>query len=136
MLQAAGPDIRKIYEKRRVSTVASQAFAVLCPTLPCKEILFVPWTLSQRVVLKEQTIWSFMTEAIKYVIGQNYRSVAFPPVGYDQFGLNVDGVAQTMINHIKLGKYPLDFTVVIHPKSSNMFDAFQRANGNKETILC
>jgi len=70
------------------------------------------------------------------VIGRNYRSVAFPAVGCGQMGLDIDFVAQTMINHIKTEKYPLDVTFAIHPQLNNVFHAFQSViNGNIESIL-
>jgi len=136
VLEAAGPNIRRKYEERQASMTDIETFAIKCPNLSCKEILFVPWTPSQHLVIVEQTIRSFIAEAIKYVIGRNYRSVAFPAVGCGLMGLNIDFVAQTMINHIKTEKYPLDVTFAIHPQLNNVFHAFQSViNGNIESIL-
>lgn len=129
VLQAGGSEIRKTYEERKASTKNKQSFAIPTSNLSCKEIFFVPWPSSQNIVLLEKTIRNIMTESMQYVINQNYKSIALPPIGCDQFGMNVDSVAQIMINHIKLEKYPLDFTIVIHPNSSHVFDTFQRVNG-------
>jgi O-acetyl-ADP-ribose deacetylase (regulator of RNase III) len=90
---------------------------------------------SQSIVVIEQTIRSFLAEAITYVISQNYKSIAFPAIGCGRFGLNANFIAETMINHIKMEKCSLSVTFAIHPKSHDVFDTFQNVNGNNTTIF-
>jgi O-acetyl-ADP-ribose deacetylase (regulator of RNase III) len=72
-----------------------------------------------------------MSDAIAYVLSQNHKSIAFPTIGCGQFGLNVDFIAETMINHVKIEGYPLNIKFIIHPKSNDVFNAFRNANGKK-----
>ncbi len=132
VIQAAGPFVRDAYEQRKNLKIEHQSFAVQCSNLPCKQILFLPWTpRGQQHVFNEFTIKKFMSEAIAYVLSQNYTSIAFPAIGCGQFGLNVDFIAETMINHVKIEGYPLNIKFIIHPKSNDVFNAFRKATGKK-----
>jgi hypothetical protein len=80
VLQTAGHSVRKAYEKRNKLPVEIQPFALKCSSLPCKQILFLPWTPCQYIVLTEQAIKNFIASAMAYVFSQNHRSVAFPAI--------------------------------------------------------
>jgi len=134
VLQAAGPRIRKAYGNRNKSTAGIQSFALKCSSLPCQQILFLPWTPGPNLVLTEQAIKDFIAAAIAYVFSQNYKSVAFPAIGCGKFGLNTDFIAQTMVNHVKVEEYPLNVVFIIHPQSKDTFYAFQNANGKNNSI--
>jgi hypothetical protein len=134
VLQAAGPSIRTAYGKRNKSTSGIQPFALKCSSLPCQQILFLPWTPCQYKILTEQAIKNFIATAIAHVFRENYRSVAFPAIGCGKFGLNTDFIAQTMVNHVKVEQYPLNIAFIIHPDSQDTFSAFKNANGKNNTL--
>ncbi|CAF3433373.1 unnamed protein product [Rotaria socialis] len=128
VLQAAGSDVRKQYEKGKRTT--DQALALWSPVLPCQQILFLPWVPSQHDVLLEQSIREFIALAIQYVLDQNYTSVAFPAIGCGRFGLDIAFIAASMYHHIIIEKYPINITFVIQPSHQEVFDAFQRAQAS------
>jgi O-acetyl-ADP-ribose deacetylase (regulator of RNase III) len=134
VLQAAGSSIQKAYEKKNALATESDTFSLRCRNLPCKEIFFLEWTPSNHIVLNEETIKQFISKAMAYVLSQNYRSVAFPSIGCGQFGLDPAFIAQTMINYVRIEKYPLNVVFIIHPQSHHVFNAFQNANGRKKNI--
>lgn len=130
LLRSAGSDVRRKYEQKTASATMPQTFAIKCANLLCREILFIPWSPCESIVLTEQTIRNFLSEAINYVIDRGYNSVAFPAIGCGQFELDADVVAHTMIDYIKMNECPLDITFAIHPKCHSIFDSFRSAYGN------
>ncbi|UJR19491.1 hypothetical protein I4U23_022620 [Adineta vaga] len=128
VLRAAGPYVQRAYAQA-IRTIPNNEMIVLeCSNLPCQRILFLPWIPDQKIIFTEQTIQNFLSTAVKYVLNENYTSVAFPAIGCGQYGCDVDFIARTMINHIKIESYPLNITITICPKFHNIFNAFQNAN--------
>ncbi|CAF1338952.1 unnamed protein product, partial [Adineta ricciae] len=128
VLRAAGPHIQRAYAQAKRTKSHDEMIALECSNLPCQRILFLPWTPDEKLIFTEQTIKTFLSKAVKYVLDENYTSVAFPAIGCGQYGFDADFIARAMINHIKTESYPLNITITICPKFHNIFQAFQNAN--------
>ncbi|CAF1335515.1 unnamed protein product [Adineta steineri] len=128
VLQAAGPHIQRAYAQAKQTMPTNEMFVLECSNLPCQRILFLPWKPDEKILFTEQSINNFVSTAMRYVLAENYTSVAFPAIGCGQYGCDADFIARTMINHIKIESYPSNITITICPKFQHIFQAFQNAN--------
>ncbi|CAF3863651.1 unnamed protein product [Rotaria sp. Silwood1] len=134
VLQTAGFEFRKEYEKKKSSAGQFQSFLLECPKLLCQQVLFLTWIRDQNPILVEQTLRGFIAEAIEHVRSRGYTSVAFPAIGCGRADSCITFIAQTMIDHVKIEKYPLNITFVIHSESQEIYNAFKSAYGKKKTV--
>jgi len=128
ILQEAGCEIQTSYDVELQNDPNSSVITTPPGELLCKAIFFVKWqptnddgTLRQSII---DLIWTVFQNAIPY----NFTSIAFPTIGYENLGCNIDIMIRTMVKEMKnqLIKTDLPLTVkfVAQPNQHTIYNEF------------
>ncbi|CAM4845808.1 unnamed protein product, partial [Rotaria magnacalcarata] len=128
IISAAGHQVKSIYDQQ--SLYGSLTFETTGGNLPCKKILFRPWTCDKNQPQNlKQSIDAFITSVIASARGYNLTTIAFPSIGCGQLGHDPKLIAEYMIaetyrqlNILVHSQFVVSF--VLLPEQRNVYDAF------------
>ncbi|CAF0841077.1 unnamed protein product [Didymodactylos carnosus] len=111
------------------SSVSSKIIETSSGSLPCKRILFIPWTPHQKDQnMLQKSIRTFVSDAVVHALNIGCTSIAFPAIGCGKFGVPADFIADIMIDEAEnlLMKYPSKFSIsfVLLPQQRPVYNEF------------
>jgi len=128
ILEVAGCEIHTAYDIELQNNPNSPIITTPPGDLLCKAIFFLKWqptndevTLRQSIV---DLIWTVFQDAIAY----NFTSIAFPTIGYESFGCNIDILIRTMVKEMKIQliktDLPLTIKFVVKSNQDTIYNEF------------
>ncbi|CAF5042887.1 unnamed protein product, partial [Rotaria sp. Silwood1] len=128
IIDAAGDDIRSIYDDELNNNQCSLLISTPPGDLPCEKIFFIKWKPDSNEAILQQSIVDFVSNAIQNMIAYNFNSIALPAIGCGDYGCPVAIVVKTLVKEVKkqliMRNLPLKVIFVIQPNSTNVYDEF------------
>ncbi|CAM4906998.1 unnamed protein product [Rotaria socialis] len=138
IISAAGYQVKAIYDQQ--SWCGLLAFETDGGYLPCKKIVFRPWTCDKNQPQNlKQSIDTFITSVIACAREHNLTTIAFPSIGCGQLGHDPKLIAEYMIaetyrqlNILVHSQFVVSF--VLLPEQRNVYDAFSDRLNQLQTV--
>ncbi|CAF3295032.1 unnamed protein product [Rotaria socialis] len=138
IISAAGYQVKAIYDQQ--SWCGLLAFETDGGYLPCKKIVFRPWTCDKNQPQNlKQSIGTFITSVIACAREHNLTTIAFPSIGCGQLGHDPKLIAEYMIaetyrqlNILVHSQFVVSF--VLLPEQRNVYDAFSDRLNQLQTV--
>ncbi|CAF3802833.1 unnamed protein product [Rotaria sp. Silwood1] len=97
IVAAAGEQVKRAFNEQ--SLYGTQEIETTGGNLPCKHIVFRPWTCDKNQIQNlKSSIATFVTSIISYALCNKLTTIAFPNIGCEQLGFDPKLIAEYMIN--------------------------------------
>lgn len=123
-----GDNELKISYERELGRNPTTCFSVdVSGRIRSKKIYFVPWQPTSDVTSLVQSLKTVVSIAMEKASNENFHSIAFPAIGYNQITGSVTYIAQALVEEAYrlLDILNIDVFFIIQPQKTNIYNDFQ-----------
>ncbi|CAF4405980.1 unnamed protein product, partial [Rotaria magnacalcarata] len=128
ILDAAGEESQRAYDKELKTHPNATLFTLPSGTLPCKKIFLVTWMPDKDEKVLQRSVTDLIYTVVLNTQQHNFTSIALPAIGCGKIGCSMEIVVKTMVHAMKANlmerSLPWKVKFVVETTQAKVYEEF------------